>query len=387
MTKSKKNIIRKIIIRLFILAVIAGAITIGILLTKPDDEITPYRTEVIKRGTIGDFITATGTINPQEVLTVGAQVSGQITGIFVKLNDEVKKGQLLAEVDPKIAETQLKQSRANLETAQNSFELTSRDLERTRELVEKDFVAKVELERAMQAYISGKNSLQSAHIAVERDETNLSYTKIVSPIDGTIIAQQASAGQTLASNFTTPNLFQIAKSLNQMIINVNIPESDISKIVQDMLVTFTVDAYPDKTFPGKITSISMNPLNQQGVVTYTVVVTVDNKDRLLLPGMTANINITMSEKKDVLRLPASALRFTPPRKPPSALAKLFGSKPVAPKAIKQEKGKRIIYLWKNEKLVVESIELGVTDDVYYEIASGDVKEGDVVVTGIQLVEQ
>ena len=341
----------------------------------------PYRVDKVTRGTIADIITATGSITPEEIITVGTQVSGQITAVYVALNDEVKAGQLLAEIDPAIAKTQLKQSKANMETAQLAYELSTRDYNRTKTLLEKDYVAKVDLERAEQVMVSARNNLESAKIQVERDEVNLGYTKVTAPIGGIIIAQEVASGQTVASNYQTPNLFSIAKDLTSMKINVNLPESDISKIKKDMPVAFMVDAFPDRIFNGNVQTIGLNPNNQLGVVTYTVVVKVDNKDKALLPGMTANITITLSEKTDVLRVPASALRFTPPKQKINPLKALLtgGNSPTATDA---SSGGQSIYLWVNNKLKQVPVFAGKSDDLYVEIVSDQVKEGDIVVVGL-----
>ena len=281
---------------ILLLAVLGAASLFALreeLFSAPEEGDIPFRTDVVTRGNIANIITATGALSPEEEVNIGTQVSGQITKLYVKLNDQVTAGQLLAEIDPSIAQTQLKQSKAALETSQLSYELAQKNYERTKTLVAKEYVAKVELENAWQSLVGSKNSLESAKIAVERDEVNLGYTKVTSPINGVIVAQEVASGQTLASNFQTPNLFRIAKDLTVMKIDMNVPESDISKIHEGMPVVFEVDAFPDRDFPGVIKTINLNPNNSSGVVTYVVVVVVDNKDRALFPGMTANIKITL----------------------------------------------------------------------------------------------
>lgn len=374
--------------RLFLIittgAVLAGIVFLSGGIGRSKERTIPYRTEKISRGTIAEFITATGTISPEEMVTVGTQVSGKITKLYVTLNDKVTAGQLLAEIDPSIAQTQLKQSKASLETSQLAYELAQRDYKRTQTLVAKEYVPKVELERAWQNVINSKTSLESAQIQVERDEVNLSYTKVTAPIDGIIIKQEASSGQTLASNFQTPSLFIIAKDMSVMKIDMNVPEADISKIRAQMPVKFTVDAFPDREFDGIIDTIDLNPNNQSGVVTYNVVVKLENKNHALLPGMTANISITLSEVTHVLRVPTGALRFSPPPADSNSFAQIFGNI-IDTNTENEEIGNRI-YIWQNNQLKRIAVIAGASDGMYFEARSAELKEGDIVVTGLRAQE-
>jgi HlyD family secretion protein len=343
-----------------------------------------FRTTTITRGNISQVVTANGSLKPMEEVSVGTQVSGKIEKIYVKLNDEVKKGQLLAEIDPSIPETTLRQSRASLETTKNSYLLAKRNLERTRSLYAREFVARIELENAEQSYLSAKNSLESVKIQVERDEVNLGYTKITSPINGVIIAQEVSQGQTMAANFQTPNLFKIASDLSKMKIDVSFSEADISKVKNEMPVTFTVDAFPDKIFEGKVVTVNLNPNNQSGVVTYTVTVEVENNEKLLLPGMTAFVSVILSETKDVLRVPAGALRFSPPEESKSGFSRLFslGMRPARPSRGDSGEALQTIYLLKDGAPHEVSVTTGSTDETFVEISGDGIKEGDTVITGI-----
>jgi HlyD family secretion protein len=348
------------------------------------DDTDDYRTSQITRGNISQVVTANGSLRPVEEISVGTQVSGKIEKIYVKLNDEVKKGQLLAEIDPSIPETTLRQSRNSLETARNAYELAVRNLARTRSLYERQFVAKIELEREEQSFLSTKNAYESAKTQVERDEVNLSYTKITSPIDGVIIAQEVSQGQTMAANFQTPNLFKIASDLSKMKIDVSFSEADISKIKNEMPVTFTVDAFPDTIFDGKVVTVNLNPNNQSGVVTYTVTVEVDNAEKLLLPGMTAFVSVILSEQKDVLRVPAAALRFSPPQESKSGFSRLFslGMRPPRARRNWNEEPIQSIYLLKGGEPVKVDIKTGSTDETFVEVSGEGIKEGDTVITGL-----
>jgi HlyD family secretion protein len=351
-----------------------------------DDTSVQYRTDAVTRGNIADVITANGTINPVELVSIGTQVSGQVSKMHVKVNDRVAKGQLLAEIDPSVLLTQLKQDQSALETAKSSFAQAQRDLARQRMLVAKDFVAKVDLERAQQSFLQAKNSYESAKTVVERDMVNLSYTKITSPIDGVIISQDVTMGQTLASTYQTPNLFKIAGDLSQMKIDVSLSESDITRVKTGMPVTFTVTAFPDRKFSGKVDTVNLSPNTQQAVVMYNVNVIADNTDSVLLPGMTAYVSMIISEKKDVLRVAASALRFKPPVKPLSALEKLFPATRITKTANVDSSNDdtKTIYVLKDNEPVPVQITIGATDDVYVEISGSSIVEGDKVITGIQV---
>ena len=345
---------------------------------------TEYRTDTITRGSISDVVSANGTLNPVELVNVGTQVSGQISQIYVKVNDHVTKGQLLAEIDPALLLTQIKQDQSSLETANSSFQQAQRDLNRTRMLLEKDYVAKVDLEHAEQAYLQAKNAYDAAKTVVERDQVNLGYARITAPIDGIIISQEVTMGQTLASNFQTPNMFKIAGDLSHMKIDVNLPESDIARVKEDMPVTFTVTAFPDRQFTGKVTTVNLSPNAQSGVVMYNVTVLADNSDSILLPGMTAYVSMIISEKKDVLRVSAAALRFTPPEKPESLINQLFPTGlPTTKTEEKATSDSKTIYLLKHGEPVAVQVKTGATDDAFVEISGTDIAEGEKVITGIK----
>lgn len=368
-----------------LIVLIAAGVGTWLYIGDGSESQTRYRTAKVTRGSISDIVTANGALNPMEQVTVGSQVSGQVSVIHVKVNDEVKKGQLLAEIDPALSQAALRQSKANLETARSAFEQATRDLDRTRMLVQKDFLPKVDLERAQQTHLSAKNSYESAKTQVERDEVNLGYTKIISPIDGVVISQEATTGQTLAASTTVPNLFKIAGDLKQMKIDVSFAESDISKVKVDMPVKFTVDAFPDREFEGKVAVVNLNPTNTQGVVTYSVTVSVDNKDRLLLPGMTAYVSVTLSEEQDVLRVPAASLRFTPPVESSGGLKTLFqpglrGGR--FPRPVAAPPGKGTVYLLKGGSPQAVEVTLGKSDDSNVAISGEGVTEGDEVIIGI-----
>lgn len=386
---------KKILKFFFALLVMVSAAAIGwISLETGDLPQAKYRTTTITRGNITEIVTADGTLNPVQLVNVGTQVSGQVNKIYVKVNDQVTQGQLLAEIDPALLEATLKQSQASMDSARVAYEQAERDLNRTRQLVEKDYLPKVDLEKAQQAELSAKNSYEVAKSRVESDKVNLNYTKITSPIDGVVISQEVTLGQTVAAQYQTPNMFKIAGDLTQMKIDVNFSEADISKIKADLPVKFTVDAFPDREFDGVVQMVNLNPTNTSGVVTYSATVTVSNPDKALLPGMTASVKVTLSEIKDVLRVPMSALRFTPPPEKTSGLQRLLqpslrGSRPLMghsfvlpsmPSAGEEIKG--TLYLLKNDALTPVEVTIGKSDDVNVAVSGEGLAEGDTVVTGL-----
>ena len=380
-----KKILKRLLLILLVLAVPIG---LWAVFSGSSEEETQYRTSTVTRGDIAEVVTANGTLNPTELVSVGTQVSGQINNIYVKLNDEVTKGQLLAEIDPAIPAAQLKQSKANLETSRTALELARRNLERTRNLVAKEYVPRTELENSEQNYKSLTNSFENAKTQVERDEVNLGYTRITAPINGVIISQEVTAGQTMAANFQTPNLFKIAGDLSKMKIDVNFSEADISKVKVGMPVSFTVDAFAEKEFPGVVDIVNLNPNNQSGVVTYSVTVAVENEERSLLPGMTAFVRVILSERKDILRVPAAALRFTPPVERSGGITNLFQfgmRSPRPPRGGNMDSAKQTVHVLENGNLKPIEVTVGSTDDTYVEVKGEGLVEGATVVTGLMPV--
>jgi HlyD family secretion protein len=369
-------------IKLCLVLVLLGGSVVGLALLNGSEDQIEYRTANVTRGDIAEITTVTGTLSAAKVVTVGTQVSGQVSKLNVKLNDEVKTGQLLAEIDPTLLLAQLKQDQTALETAKSNYEQVARDLERTRVLLAKDYVAKVDLEHAEQAFLTAKNSYAGAKTVVERDQANLNYTKIVSPIDGVVIDKQVDLGQTLAASLQAPTLFKIAGDLTQMKISLNLPEAFIRKVKEGMPVKFTVDALPDREFTGTVGTVNLNPNNQNGAVTYTVDVSVDNPGRELLPGMTAYVTLTFSKREKALRVPASALRFVPPTEHVSGLQRLFGKRPALVATPIAVRGAKTVYVLRDGQPAPISVRTGATDDEYVEVSADGIAEGDTVIVGV-----
>lgn len=359
-----------------ILVVIFLGIAAFFFLRSKENELK-YRTEKITKGDIVTTVTATGTVNAVTTVLVGTQVSGTIKNIHVDFNSPVRKGQLIAMIDPATFEAQVEQARANLFSAKANVEKAEaalldakRTMDRNRELFSRNLIARSELDtsetnyEAARAQVSAtKAQVAQTEAALKNAQTNLGYTKILSPVDGVVISRNVDVGQTVAASFQTPTLFTIAQDLTKMQIDTNVDEADIGNVIVRQDVEFTVDAYPDTTFKGRVWQVRNAPITVQNVVTYDVVIKMDNPELKLKPGMTANVSIITSIKKDVLKIPNAALRFRPAEKV-TALA--------------EKKGAGVWILEKNNPKRIKVV-TGMSDGNYTELVSGDVKEGQEVI--------
>jgi HlyD family secretion protein len=348
-----------------------------------------YRTAKVERGEILDSITATGTINAVTTVSVGSQISGTIQQIFVDYNSRVRKGQVIAQIDPRLLESVLVQSRASLENAKATLEKaqvaiidTERTYRRNTELVKDGFVAQSDVDSSQAAYDqalaqrkSAEAALRQAEGALQVAQTNLEYATIRSPVDGIVISRNVDVGQTVASSFQTPTLFSIAQDLTKMQIDTNVDESDIGRANPGQAATFTVDAYPEKKFAGKVEQVRNAPIVTQNVVTYNVVVRVDNRDLLLKPGMTANVTIQVRKYEDALKIPNAALRFRPSDTPKEAGA--AGDKGKG----KPPAGQQVHILGKDGKPAAVPVKTGVSDGTFTLVVEGDLEEGDTLIVG------
>jgi len=368
---------KKILIAGAGILVIVAAVAAFLLFGNKGGE-TKYKTEKVTKGDIITSVTATGTVNAVTTVLVGTQVSGTISKIYVDFNSPVKKGQLIAQIDPALFDAQVAQSRANLLAAQANVEkaeATLVDAKRTRErnaeLFSKNLIAKSDFDTADTNYETAKASVNAAKAAVgqadaalKNTQINLAYTRIESPVGGTVVSRNVDVGQTVAASFQTPTLFTIAQDLTKMQIDTSVDEADIGRVKVGQEVEFTVDAYADTTFKGKVGQVRIAPITVQNVVTYDVVITVDNPDIKLKPGMTANVSIIIAEKKDILRIPNAALRFRP-----SGMAKT--------KQPQKGAGVWILEKGKPKRLPVN---IGIGDGNFTELVAGELREGQDVIT-------
>jgi HlyD family secretion protein len=379
-----------------------------------------FRTVKAEQGEIRSIVTATGTINPVITVLVGSQISGTIKALYADFNSVVREGQVVAQIDPAIFEAQVEQGRANVLSAQANLlnaqanlenakanlaktEVTvldtKRTLDRNRPLLERNVIAQATLDTAQANYDtavaqrevakaqveSAKSQVESSKAQVEQakaslkvGETNLRYTTIRSPVNGIVISRNVDVGQTVAASLQAPTLFTIAKDLTQMQVDANVSEADIGRIAKDQEATFNVDAYPEKTFRGKVTEIRNAPITVQNVVTYDVVIQVDNKDLKLKPGMTANISVLTQHKEGILKVPNGALRFRPESAkggtPKGGPLQKVGDQVKSSQGDQGRTGRVWILSPEGEPIPV-SIVLGITDGTFSEVVSGDLKEG------------
>jgi HlyD family secretion protein len=357
-----------------------------------------YRLQAVENGDISQTVSANGTINPVTLVSVGTQVSGTVKKLYVDFNSKVEKGQILLELDDALLAAQQKQSLANVQSANASLELATANETRLRSLFAQDYVSRQELDTAVQAKKSAEAQLQLAQATVEKDRANLAYSVIRSPVSGVVVDRSVDVGQTVAASLQTPTLFKIAQDLSRMQIDANFAEADIGSIRDGQTVRFTVDAFPNRNFKGVVNLIRINPTTVSNVVTYDVVINVDNPEQILLPGMTAYVNIAVAERKDVLLVPNAALRFKPAniemQKAPAnqspvanqqnAAQKSSGSPPGdSPGGTKPKRdafsGK--VYVLEQGALKPVSVSLGITDNRNTEIVGGELKAGEQIVVG------
>lgn len=322
-----------------------------------------YRTEQVARGVIKETVTATGTVNAVTTVLVGTQVSGTIKSIFVDFNSRVKKGEVIAQIDPEMFEAQAAQARANVGKAEAQARDSERTLKRNRELFARDLIARSELDTSETNAESNAAQLEQARAALRVAETNLRYTRILSPVDGIVISRNVDVGQTVAASFQTPTLFTIARDLTKMQINAGVDEADIGKVKVGQDVEFTVDAFPEETFEGAVGQVRNAPTTVQNVVTYDVVVKVNNRGMKLKPGMTANVSIITGMKDSVLRIPNAALRFKPSDET---------------RAATPQKG-QAVWVLENGKPRRIAVTTGISDGAFSEVLSGELKEGQAVI--------
>jgi HlyD family secretion protein len=333
-----------------------------------------YRMETVARGDLVQIVSANGTLNPVTLVNVGTQVSGTVKHLYVDFNDRVTKGQVLLELDQSLLAAQVRQSEANLKSAQATLELARANEARAKSLFAQQYVSKQEFDQAVQARESAEAQLNLARAQLDKDRVNLGYTVIRSPVSGVVVSRVVDVGQTVAASFQTPTLFVIAEDLSRMQIDSNFAEADVGQIRVGQKVRFSVDAYPNRDFEGVVKQIRLNPTIQSNVVTYDVVVSVDNPEQLLLPGMTAYVNVILAERQDVLLVPNAAFRFRPPE--------TEGGKRRSSRKRSTEAGKmKTVYVVREGALKSVRVAIGVSDSRNTEVTGGDLNAGDQVVVG------
>jgi HlyD family secretion protein len=397
MTTNTAIIRRKSKFKYFLIAAIIAAAAIFFFFYRSSKTPeTQYVTADANRGYISSVIQSTGTLNAVERVDVGTQISGKIKSIYIDYNSTVKKGDLIAEIDPETQQADVAQYRAsyasaqaNLSSAEARLVNAEKSFARTKILADKDLIAKAELDAAesnrdvARAQVKASEaSVAQSRAALAKAEKNLKETKIYSPVDGVVIAKNVDEGQTVAASYQTPSIAVIAKDLSQMQVQVNVDEADIGGVFKGQRARFTVDAYPNDEFEGSVTQIRLSPVISSNVVTYVVIAKVANNNGKLMPGMTANVSLISVEKDDVLMVPNSAFRF----KPVGDDAQNRG-RPEPRRSNVAEIQKPAVYLLgKDNKPVKAEVARGISDGVNTEILSG-LKEGDRVITGIVIPKE
>lgn len=353
------------VVVIVIVAVAAWAMSGG----KKEEDIN-FKEEKVALKTLQNSVTTTGTIEAVTSVTVGTQVSGIVNKLYVDYNSQVKKGQVIAELDKTNLLSELNTAKANLASAQSSLNYQAANMERYKTLYKKGLVSADEYENALLTYRQAKEQVASSKENVQRAQTNLGYATITSPIDGTVISKSVEEGQTVAASFNTPELFTIAKDLTNMQVVANVDEADIGNVKEGNRVTFTVDAYPDDTFEGTVKQVRLEATTTNNVVTYEVVISAPNADLKLKPGLTANVTIYTQERSGVLAVANKALRFTPTKETVGKDMKIVDCK-----------GKNKVWTLNGNTLTAHPVTIGQSDGINTEITKG-LKQGDKIVTEI-----
>ena len=330
-----------------------------------------YRMDEVDVGDMVQTVSANGTLNPVTLVSVGTQVSGTVRKLYADFNQKVGKGQILLELDDAIYSAQVRQSEANIRNVQATLDLVRANEARMQNLFDLEYVSRLELDQAIQARRSAEAQIAQAQAQLARDRANLNYTVIRSPVSGVVVARQVDIGQTVAASFQTPELFKIAQDLSKMQIHSNFAEADVGQIRVGQQATFSVDAYQDRKFSAVVQQVRLNPTIQSNVVTYDVVLGVDNPELILLPGMTSYVSIAVAEQPGALRIPNAALRYRPQQ------IETADAKP----ARRQDGPARKVYVLRHGKPVAVPVTLGITDNKYTAVLSGNLKAGDQVIVG------
>lgn len=341
--------------------------------SKKKEEVS-FVTEKVAPANIQNSITATGSIEPVTEVTVGTQVSGIISKIYVDYNSEVKKGQVIAELDKTNLISTLNTAKANLNNAESTLSYQTANYKRYKELYDKGLVSADEYENALLTYKQAKEQVTSAKESVQTAQTNLGYATITAPIDGVILSKAVEEGQTVAASYNTPELFTVAKDLKDMQVVADVDEADIGNVTEGARVTFTVDAFPNDTFSGTVTQVRQEATETDNVVTYEVVISARNDDLKLKPGLTANVTIYTTEMQGVLSVSNKALRFTPVKET------------VGNKKIVDCNGTSKVWTLEGDKLVAHAVKIGMTDGTHTQIISG-VKKGQTIITELKVTTE
>lgn len=357
---------------IFVGLLLAAGIVLWLLSGKKKEEKVEFVTAKVEPANIQNSVTATGTIEPVTSVTVGTQVSGIVSKLYVDYNSEVKKGQVIAELDKTNLTSELNTAKANLSSAQSALDYQQANYNRYQTLFKKGLIAATDYESARLSWQQAKEQVSTAQEQVRRAQTNLSYATITSPIDGIVLSKSVEEGQTVAASFNTPELFKIAKDLTNMQVVANVDEADIGNVKAGERVSFTVDAFPEDVFEGHVTQVRQEATTTNNVVTYEVVISAPNGDMKLKPGLTASVTIYTAERQGVLSIPSKALRFTPTQET------------VGDKKIVDSKGKNKVWTLEGNTLTAHDVQIGMSDGTHTEILGG-ISQGKDVITELKVI--
>ena len=336
-----------------------------------------YRTVQAKNGDVTQTVSANGTLNPVVLVNVGTQVSGTVMKLRADFNDHVKAGQVLLELDPALLSAQVKQTEASVSSARAALELATANEARAQNLFKQEYISRQEFDVSTQAKKSAQAQLEQASAQLQKDRTNFNYSVIRSPVSGVVVSRNVDLGQTVAASLQTPTLFQIAQDLRKMQIYSSFAEADIGNIKVGQPVIFSVDAFPNRSFKADVRQIRLNAVTQQNVVTYNVVVNVNNPDEILMPGMTAYVSVIVAEKKNVLLVPSAALRF----KQDDVANEPRQQRRGGPREGRGEGPRATVYILENGAPKAVQIRPGITDGRNVEVVSSDLQPGAEIIVG------
>ncbi len=365
--------------RFYLFSAVAVAVAVGAFLFWPSSASTKagYRTEAATRGPVSQAVSANGTLNPVMVVNVGAQISGRISALHADFNDKVTEGQVLAELDDSLLNAQMAQSEAQLASAQAQLKLAQVNYQRAQNLASRGAGAKADADTAAANLGIAEAAVGAAQAKVDSDRVNLSYAIIKSPVSGVVMSRDVDVGQTVAASLSAPQIFSIAQDLSKMQINTTVAEADVGAIKAGMPATFRVDAFAGRSFAGTVRQVRLNPTTESNVVSYNVVIDVDNADLTLLPGMTAYVQITVATEENALRVANAALRFKPEGAGTGgARRQQGGGSGGAPAA-----NTKTIYVLDGDQVRPVQVTTGITDGKVTAVAGDALKEGDLVIIG------
>lgn len=394
---------------ILVMVVVAAAVAVWAYQDSREGGEAAFRTAAVERQSIRQTVSATGTLNAVSTVSVGTQVSGQVAELYVDFNDEVRKGQLLARIDPTLAQQAVADAESSLERTRAELDAAQRDHQRNRQLLDEGLVAESAFDSVESRMRVARAGVRSAQVAVDRARQNLAYTSIHAPIDGVVVERNVDVGQTVAASLSAPQLFLIANDLSEMQILAQVDESDIAAIQQGQAVSFSVQALPRESFRGEVRQVRLQSATQENVVNYTVVIAVDNTDGKLLPGMTALVDFEVASADDVLTVPNAALRFRPseellaqlranagaggdesaaaPRRGPTTTggAQAPRQRPAASGARRAGAADRgmLFYLDPAGNVRMTRVTVGISDGSVTEVSGPELREGMLVVTGTQ----